>query len=131
MSPALLWLAFAAAAPAGEEAAPPAGANVFLYRDFAPYLPPAIISIDLVEVARLGENRWTALELAPGPHIVRIAWPRHTRLAGNEEVLTIAPGRIYTFELRAYGGLPQSLFVRGDPERMRACCRYRPATPRR
>ena len=63
--PAAMWLAL------GASSAP---ATLILYRDQAEPLlfKPALI-IDGVEIGRLGQNRFLAVELAAGPHRVEAA----------------------------------------------------------
>lgn len=91
--PTLASLALALAANS-----PPA--TLILYRDEAePILFKPALIIDGVEIGRLGQNRYLAVELAPGSHRVEARWPA---VAGHRPaVLTVAvrPGEVGYVEL--------------------------------
>lgn len=91
---AALWLF---AAPVAS-ALPPA--TLVLFRDQAePLLFKPTLSIDGVEVGRLGQNRYLAFAMPAGPHRVEARWPG---IAGHRPAvltLTVRPGSVAYVEL--------------------------------
>jgi hypothetical protein len=75
-------------------------ATLILYRDTAePLLFKPMLSIDGVELGRLGEKRFLAVALAAGPHRIEARWPA---LAGHRPAtleLKVQPGSFGYVEL--------------------------------
>lgn len=121
--PAAMWLALGAS---------PAPATLILYRDQAEPLlfKPALI-IDGVEIGRLGQNRFLAVELAAGPHRVEARWPSPAGHRPATLTFSLAPGEVGYIELTgtaAFWRTPAAttLMQRTTPDgeaAVGACCR--------
>jgi hypothetical protein len=122
---AALWL-LAASVPL----TPPA--TLILFRDQAePLLFKPVLSVDGVEVGRLGQNRFIAVELAAGPHRVEARWPG---VAGHKPAvltLTVVPGAVSYVELTGTAAFRRTAAVSALVERppadgetlVAACCK--------
>ena len=92
-----LALALALAAPSpgtADDAAPPADANLFVYREaVAPMLFKAGVEVDGRAIAELPNRGYTAVHLAPGLHSVVLRWPKLAMQAGDAIPVRITEGR--------------------------------------
>ena len=110
----------------------PSPATLILFRDTAePLLFKPMLSIDGVELGRLGEKRFMAVALPAGPHRVEARWPA---LAGHRAAslqLEIEPGSLGYVELTGTAAFwrtaATTALVERSPtegqERLEACCK--------
>ena len=82
--------------PFSEARAEPGKALVYVYRHDAvagDWLPA--IRVASAPDFDLPNQRYAALSLAPGKHLVRAVWPRRSDLAEAETTLTVEPNQTY------------------------------------
>lgn len=128
-------LAQDAPAPAAGEAT---DANLYVFRDYAePTAWKPTVRIDGKKVAAIGQNEFTAVRIAPGPHRVTLGWPFLSGQSDAEVGIVVEPGRTLYLEIgghvRYAGGYPDMRFVKGSGFGMRAdgaraiaaCCKFR------
>ena len=89
------------AAPASAAATGPApDANLFIYRDHAePTVWKPTVKIDGRKVIALGEDRYTAIRVAPGPHKVELSWPVFSGQKGGGMTFTMGSDEIHYLEV--------------------------------
>jgi hypothetical protein len=107
-------------------------ATLILFRDTAePLLFKATLSIDGTEIGRLGEKRFLAVALPPGPHRIEARWPA---LAGHRPAMVtvrVAADTVSYVELTgtaAFWRTPASTALVRRPEadgqtKVSACCK--------
>lgn len=86
--------------PASIAADLPAGANVIIYRAHAePTVWGTTVKVDGKKIAGLGNKKWTAVTLAPGPHEITTSWSLMSGQSGGKLQLTVEPGRVHFLEI--------------------------------
>src|SRR5687767_3028098 len=79
-----------------EARAEPGKALVYVYRhDTVSQEWVPTVRIDGTPNFDLENQRYAALNLAPGKHVVRALWPRRSDLAAAETTLTLEPNQTY------------------------------------
>ena len=85
---------------AGTATAPAAGANVYIFRDYAePKAWAPTVKIDGRKIASIGMDRYTALRLEPGEHHIKMSWPLLSAQRSAEGRFTVRRGQTYYFEI--------------------------------
>jgi hypothetical protein len=82
------------------DSGPQPDANLFIFRDHAePTAWKPTVKIDGRKVIALGENRYTAIRMAPGRHEVKLGWPLISAQGGSTFELTVEPGKSHYLEI--------------------------------
>jgi hypothetical protein len=78
----------------------PTAATLVLFRDSAePLLFKPLVSVNGVELARLGQNRFLVIDVSPGSHRIEARWPAVAGHRPASLTVTVKPGAVGYVEL--------------------------------